>query len=166
MLCPTLHHFTRECSVIVKKLGHRLHNDDSAEFTALLIILETSYNISTRLLAAAQACDTFCSTKKKGIFQTTSREKSPKYILYDSILFRVFHSKDLKVNKNALCIPTFLMWPITTIIRAHLKTQSKSKILKSFMDSFFHPMAKKAIHQVLLEISSLPIGADGQSDQN
>jgi hypothetical protein len=26
-------------------------------------------------------------------------------------------------------------------------------------------MAKKAIYQVLLEISSLPIGADGQSDQ-
>jgi hypothetical protein len=32
------------------------------------------------------------------------------------------------------------------------------------MDSFFHPMAKKVIHQVLLEISSLPICADGQSD--
>ena len=166
MLCPTLHHLTRECAVIVKKLGHRLHNDDSAEFTALLIILETSYNISTRLLAAAQACDTFCSTKKKDILQTTSKEKSPKYILYEGILFRSFHSKGLKANKYALCIPTSLMWSITTIIRAHLKTQSKSKILKSFMDSFFHPMAKKVIHQVLLEISSLPICADGQSDPN
>jgi hypothetical protein len=147
MLCPTLHHLTRECSVIIKKLGHRLHNDDSAVFTALLIILETSYNISALLLANAQACDTFCSTKKKDILQTTSREKSPKYILYKDILFRSFHSKNLKAMKFPLCIPTSLMWPITTIIRAHLKTQSKSKILKSFMDSFFHPMAKEAVNQ-------------------
>ena len=166
LLCPTLHHLTRECSAIIKKFGHRLHDDTAAEFDALLIILVTSYNISPIMLANAQACDAFCSTKQKDILQTTSREKSPKYRLSDGILFRSFHSKDLKANKNALCIPTSLMRPITTIIRAHLKTQSKSKILKSFMDSFFHPMAKKVIHQVLLEISSLPICADGQSDPN
>jgi hypothetical protein len=88
MLCPTLHHLTRECSAIIKKLGHRLHNNTSAEFTALLIILETDYNISPLLLANAQACDTFGSTKQKDILQTTSRKNTPKYILYEGILFR------------------------------------------------------------------------------
>jgi hypothetical protein len=39
MLCPTLHHLTRECSAIIKKFGHRLHDDTAAEFAALLIIL-------------------------------------------------------------------------------------------------------------------------------
>ena len=147
MLCPTLHHLTRECSAIIKKFGHRLHNDTAAEFAALLIILETSYNTSPLMLANAQACDAFCSTKQKDILQTTSREKSPKYILHEGILFRSFPSKDLKAKKYALCIPISLMWSIISMVRTHLETQSKSKILKSFMDSFFHPMAKEAVNQ-------------------
>jgi hypothetical protein len=98
-------------------------------------------------LAQAQTSDESCGTKQKDILQTTSREKSPKYILYKDILFRAFPSKDPRVTKYVLCIPTSLMWLLISIVKTHLGSQSKSKILKSFMDLFFHPMAKEAVNQ-------------------
>ena len=147
-LCAVLYHYTSDCTVITKKLGYK-PNDSQAQLVALLIMLETSYKISQPTLANAQASDAFCSTKQKDILQTTSREKAPKYILYESILYRAFPTEDPKVTKFVLCIPTSLMGAIITNLWTHLKRPSKSGILKSFMGSFFHPMAKKAIHKCL-----------------
>jgi hypothetical protein len=145
-LCATLYHYTSDFKAITKKLGYK-PTELQAELVSLLIILEIKYHISPPNLAQAQTSDESCGTKRKHILHTTSREKIPKYILYEDILFRAFPSEGPRATIYVLCIPTSLMWLLMSMVKTKNKTQSKTKTLKSFMDSFFHPEAKEAVNQ-------------------
>jgi hypothetical protein len=146
-VCPTLYHFTSDCALI-RELGLN-PTDPRAELLALLFLLGNNYKISNTLLVDAQTNDLFCLTKQMDIHNGTVRDKPPKYLLYGHVLYRIFPTTDPNVTKFTLCIPTSLMASVINIILTRLGKQSKSGILKSFMESFFHPMAKQVIRKHL-----------------
>jgi hypothetical protein len=72
----------------------------------------------------------------------------PAYIMKKGIVCKIFKETESQEPRQVIYIPTSLLIPTIIYIHKHFLHPSRSQTYKQFIETYYHPQARKAIQRI------------------
>ena len=118
-----------------------------SKLSVISIDLIKNQSISREIFAKAQESDDFLSVIKNSIIN--NENEFNKFLIKNSVLYKVIQDSKTDRNKCVLCIPDILMPSVIHTIHEELGHPSTTLTTRNFQNIYYNRMATKMIKKTM-----------------
>ena len=127
----------------IQKFKEEVYNNMCSKLSIISIDLIKNQTISREIFAKAQESDDLLSVIKNSIIN--NEKEFDKFLIKNSVLYKVIQDSKTNRNKYVLCIPDILMPSVIHTIHEELGHPSHTLTTRNFQNIYYNRLARKMI---------------------